>query len=111
MKGSVRAWAAGAVLLATWVVLGVFFDASPSLGWLPKWALIASVLAPLAFIAIYTVQGLTGPGKWWRTDVGVNIVWLELVVVWNNGIWTPRCRRGVTSAASSPGSPSSPGGQ
>lgn len=86
MRRPVRAWTLGPALLAAWVVLGYFFDTSAHLGWLPKWALIASVAAPLAWIVLYTVQGLRGHGKWWKSDVGTNLVWLELAVVFTNGM-------------------------
>jgi hypothetical protein len=86
MKRPARAWIVAAVLLAAWVAAGFFFDTSPHLGWLPKWALTASVLAPLAWIAIYTIQGLAGHGKWWQSDLGTNMVWLELAVIFTNGM-------------------------
>ena len=86
MKGSGKAWAVAAVLLAAWVAAGFFFDTSPRLGWLPKWALVASVVAPAAWIAIYTVQGFTGPGKWWQSDVGTNMVWLEIAAIFTSGM-------------------------
>lgn len=86
MKRSGRAWAVFAVLVAAWAVLGYFFEHSPHLGWLPRWVISASVLAPLAWIGLYTVQGILGPGKWWKTDLGVNMVWLESAVVFTNGM-------------------------
>lgn len=86
MKTSRAAWIAGPVLLLTWAVLGYFFENSPHLDWLPKWVVIASVLAPLGWIALYTVQGLSGAGKWWQSDLGVNMVWLESAVVFTNGM-------------------------
>lgn len=86
MKRSRLAWVVAAGLLAAWAVLGYFFESSPHLGWLPKWVIIASVLAPVAWIGLYTAQGLLGPGKWWQSDLGVNMVWLETAVVFTNGM-------------------------
>jgi hypothetical protein len=88
MKGSRAAWIAGPVLVAAWTVLGFFYADSAALTWLPKWSLASSVLAPLAFVAVYTVQGLLGPGKWWQTDVGTNLVWLLIAVICGNGLIT-----------------------
>lgn len=86
MKGSRFAWGTAAVLVAAWAVLGYFFEHSPHLGWLPKWVIAASVLAPLAWITLYTAQGVLGAGKWWKSDLGTNMVWLESVVVFTNGM-------------------------
>jgi len=86
MKGTRTAWIAGPSLVALWAVAGFFFDSSTHLSWLPKWSLAAVVLIPLAFIALYTAQGLAGPGKWWRTDVGTNLVWLLIAVVFGHGL-------------------------
>jgi uncharacterized membrane protein YhdT len=86
MKRSRAAWAVAAILIGAWAVLGYFFEDSPALRWLPKWIIAASVVAPLAWIALYTAQGLLGPGKWWKNDLGVNMVWLVSVVVFTNGM-------------------------
>lgn len=85
MRRPVRAWTVGPALLAAWVVLGHFYDSSPALAWLPKWALAAAVLAPAFFIATYTALGVLGPGKWWKTDIGINMVWLELATIGTTG--------------------------
>ncbi len=85
MKQSRTAWIAAPILLITWIVLGYFFDNSSSLGWLPKWAVAAAVIAPAAWIFIYTFQGLVGIGKWWQNDVGTNMVWLEIAAIGGNG--------------------------
>lgn len=86
MKRARWAWAVAAVLLAGWVAAGALFDRSTHLTWLPKWALGASVLAPAVWIAVYTAQGLTGAGKWWKSDVGTNMVWLETAAIFTNGM-------------------------
>ena len=86
MKPAGRAWVIGGAAVAAWAVLGYFFDASPHLGWVPNWAVIISVAAPLAFIAIYTVLGILGPGKWWQTSLGINMVWMKGALVATNGI-------------------------
>ena len=86
MKASRTAWAAAAALIAAWVILGALFDTSTHLGWLPGWATVISVAAPAAWIGVYTAQGVLGPGKWWQSDVGVNMVWLEAAAVFTNGM-------------------------
>lgn len=64
--------------IAAWAVLGFYFDTSPHLGWLPMYALGASTVAPLLFVILYTALGIAGGARWWQSDVGTNIVWLEL---------------------------------
>lgn len=88
MRTTNRAWAVAGVLLLVWVGLGYQYDASTGLTWLPKLSLTCSVLAPVLFIAMYTALGLTGPNKWWKTDVGTNIVWLMIADIVDHGlIW------------------------
>lgn len=80
MKSSRGAWIAAAALVAAWVILGRFFDSSPHLGWLPVWVQVAAAAAPLFFVIVYTALGVTGGAKWWRTNLGVNMVWMKLAV-------------------------------
>lgn len=90
MNRSARAWVVLGVLLAVWVGLGFWVVSSPhglgTLSWLLKWALGLSVLAPAVWIAVYTVQGFLGPGKWWKSDLGTNMVWLEGAAICTNGV-------------------------
>ena len=86
MKQSRTAWVTAAALLTAWAVLGFLFDTSTHLGWLPKWATVISVLAPATWIGVYTAQGIIGPGKWWQSDLGTNMVWLEAAAVFTNGM-------------------------
>lgn len=87
MKPSRLAWITGVILVAVWVVLGFFFDESTTaLTWLARISQAADTIAPLLFVLLYTTLGLTGGAKWWKTDVGTNIVWLELAVVCTGGI-------------------------
>jgi hypothetical protein len=74
------AWIIAPIYIAAWVVLGLFFDTSTHLGWLPAWIQVAAASCPALFVVLYTVLGLTGGAKWWKTDVGTNFVWLELAV-------------------------------
>lgn len=94
------AWVVGAGLVVAWTVLGYLFDTSPHLGWLPKWSLAAAVLAPAAWILIYTVQGISGPGKWWESDLGTNMVWLETAAILTNGLvaWAVFFHGGILNA-------------
>jgi hypothetical protein len=96
MKRARTAWITGPALVIAWVVLGHFYDASTVMAWLPKWALAAAVIAPAFFIASYTFQGLAGPGKWWKTDMGVNMVWLEAATIGTTGwiAWAAFFHRG-----------------
>jgi hypothetical protein len=80
VRSSRTAWIIAPIAVAAWVVLGHFYATSPRLGWLPDWVQVAAAVCPLAFVILYTVLGLTGGAKWWRTDMGTNFVWLELAV-------------------------------
>jgi hypothetical protein len=80
----------GLALVAGWTVAGLFFaDHLQSIPWLPKWGIVIAVAAPLLWIGIYTVQGIFGRGKWWQSDLGTNLVWLEAAAVVNGGtlVW------------------------
>jgi hypothetical protein len=87
VKRSRPAWVIAAVLVAAWVVAGITWDSSESVVHnLTDVSLVAAVLCPAAFIVIYTVMGLTGSAKWWRNDIGTNIVWMQLAEVMTLGI-------------------------
>lgn len=87
MKSARLANIAGLVLAAAWFAAGMWVNAHPpGPEWLPKWALTFAVISPLAWIIIYTVQGVMGYGKWWRTDLGTNMVWMETGIIWTTGI-------------------------
>lgn len=74
-------------LVIAWFAAGLFFSGHQQLlNWLPKWALSFAVISPVAWIGLYTVQGLRGHGKWWQTDLGTNMVWMETAVVWSSGM-------------------------
>ena len=87
MKRARLAWCTGVGLVAAWVILGVFLDHNAvALTWLARVAQTAGTVCPLAFILLYTALGLVGGAKWWKTDIGTNIVWLEAAVVCTSGI-------------------------
>lgn len=87
MRSARNANIAGVFLVAGWVVAGWLVRSHAAwLSWLPKWALAFAVISPVAWIILYTAMGLLGYGKWWRSDLGTNMVWMETAVVWTSGV-------------------------
>lgn len=74
------------LVIGWWAAALYFRNHQALLAWLPKWSLAIAVLSPVAWITLYTVQGWLGHGKWWRTDLGTNMVWMETVIVWTSGV-------------------------
>lgn len=98
MKSARTANITAVLLIAGWCAAGLYFRSHQQpLAWLPKTSLTIAVLSPLAWILLYTSQGLFGHGKWWRTDVGTNMVWLETTVVWTSGmiLWSQWFNHGL----------------
>jgi hypothetical protein len=86
MKPAGKAWVVAGVLTAAWVLLGFQFDTSSALSWLPKVVFTLSTLAPLLFLILYTILGLTGSAKWWTNDVGTNVAWLMVALIIEHGL-------------------------
>lgn len=87
MQSARRANVVALVLVAIYTVLGFYEYHHPgNLTWLPRAALTLAVIAPIAWIMIYTVQGWLGHGKWWRTDLGTNLVWMQIAVLCSDGL-------------------------
>ena len=68
-------WAGLATLIGAWLIAGAIvpntdFPANDMFNVAALWAFFAV----LAFIAVYTVQGLLGPAKWWRNNIGTYLV-------------------------------------
>lgn len=76
-----RFWAVFVALVGSWIALGPFFDESTkAISWISKISIIAQPVAVILFVAVYTLLGLRGPYKWWRTDFGNRIVLFPLAV-------------------------------
>lgn len=67
-------WAALAAGGVVWLILGFTIPQSVNANDIFNAAAIAKFLASLAFIVVYTVAGILGPAKWWKTNVGTYIV-------------------------------------
>lgn len=87
MKSARTANLIGLALIGLWALIGwLVYPGGTDTEWLPKWALTFAVISPLAWIILYTACGFLGRGKWWRSDVGTNMVWMETAIVWTTGM-------------------------
>jgi hypothetical protein len=69
-----RLWAIFAALGVIYVGAGFIYGATAPLNVLFDIASVAAFSASLLFVAVYTVRGLRGTGKWWRNTVGTFLV-------------------------------------
>lgn len=67
-------WAGLGAAVAVWLVLGFTLPQTINLNDIFNVAALSAFFAALAFIAVYTIAGLTGPAKWWRSNVGTYLV-------------------------------------
>jgi hypothetical protein len=102
MRPALAGWVTAAVLLAVWAVTGIIWANNPGVvAALENVAIVVATVAPVVFIAVYTALGLAGFGKWWRTDLGLTFVFVEIAFA---GVIMPR----FLSAIFGIGSPSDP---
>lgn len=69
-----RFWAAAAVLVTAWLILGFTLPGSVSANDIYDVAAVAAFFACVAFTGVYTIAGLRGPAKWWRNDLATYLV-------------------------------------
>lgn len=67
-------WAVMGAGAATWLILGFTLPYSTSLNDIFNVAATAKFFAILAFLVVYTVAGLRGPAKWWKTNIGTYLM-------------------------------------
>lgn len=67
-------WAGLAAAAAAWLILGFTLPYTTNLNDVFNVAALSAFSAALAFIVIYTIAGVLGPAKWWRTNVGTFLV-------------------------------------
>ena len=70
-------WPFWAVLIAggaAWVALGFTLPRSVNLDDVFNIASLCAFCAALGCIVVYTIAGLTGPAKWWATNVGTYLI-------------------------------------
>lgn len=73
-----RSWAALAVILGAYVGLGFWFGGNGHVEEdIYKWGLLAASVAPLLFVAFYTVSG----NRWFANDLGSALVRLSLCFI------------------------------
>ena len=92
-----RFWVAAAMLAAAYTVAGFAWGKTAPLNDLYDVAGVGTFCAAVLFITVYTVQGLRGPAKWWRNDIGTSLVIAKVgiaaitgpiafAVIWNHGL-------------------------
>lgn len=87
MTHSRFAWVTFIVLVAAWAVLGTQFDTD---AWvvhpLSQWVTVIAAVAPLVFILTCSALSFLGGNKWWTTNIGVNLIWMQLCALCSNGL-------------------------
>ena len=68
-------WAALGTVTLAWLLTGVFLpDRDFPANDLFNVGAVAAFFSSLLFIGVYTVRGLAGPAKWWKTNLGTYLV-------------------------------------
>lgn len=76
-------WMLTAVILALYLVGGIWLDKSAALEtWLYRIGLTGATLAPIAFIVVYTLTH----NKWWQNDLGTSLARVKLSLVPSFGV-------------------------
>jgi hypothetical protein len=77
-----RTWAWLAVCVGAWLGCGFWLKSNGTVeAWTYRTGLTVAAAAPVLFVAIYTVLGLTGAAKWWRNNLGTALVQAALTLV------------------------------
>lgn len=67
-------WAGLAAGVAAWLVAGFTVPQTTNMNDVYNVAAVAAFAAAFLFVVIYTIAGLAGPAKWWRTNIGTYLV-------------------------------------
>lgn len=77
-----RSWAWLAGLAGLYGAAGFWLSGDGTVEeWLYRAGLLAATVAPLLFVAVYTVLGWRGAAKWWTNPIGTALVQAALTLV------------------------------